>query len=150
MSSIGPSLSSNTSPSLPLISSPVPPRWTPSPSLSPLFISSQSPPLPTSSVLTWTTADVDATAPLSPVSIVTLQNERSVPAPLLLFLSLIPSFSFFQCDRKRPCQRCIQLGLVITVSSLSPSRLVILTHIHSPSQTGLCVYEIDDPSIRFV
>ncbi|KAH9985842.1 hypothetical protein BJV77DRAFT_1061888 [Russula vinacea] len=30
-----------------------------------------------------------------------------------------------KCDRKRPCQRCIQLGL-----------------------TGLCVYEIDDPSIR--
>jgi hypothetical protein len=31
-----------------------------------------------------------------------------------------------QCDRKRPCQRCIQLGL-----------------------TGLCVYEIDDPALRF-
>ncbi|KAI0059611.1 hypothetical protein BV25DRAFT_1918396 [Artomyces pyxidatus] len=30
-----------------------------------------------------------------------------------------------KCDRKRPCQRCIQLGL-----------------------TGLCVYEIDDPTIR--
>jgi len=30
-----------------------------------------------------------------------------------------------KCDRKRPCQRCIQLGL-----------------------TGLCVYEIDDPSLR--
>ncbi|KAF5381191.1 hypothetical protein D9757_007899 [Collybiopsis confluens] len=30
-----------------------------------------------------------------------------------------------KCDRKRPCQRCIQLGL-----------------------TGLCVYEIDDPALR--
>jgi len=30
-----------------------------------------------------------------------------------------------KCDRKRPCQRCIQLGL-----------------------TGLCVYEIDDPASR--
>ncbi|KAH8817787.1 hypothetical protein DL96DRAFT_1623356 [Flagelloscypha sp. PMI_526] len=30
-----------------------------------------------------------------------------------------------KCDRKRPCQRCIQLGL-----------------------TGLCVYEIDDPAAR--
>ncbi|CCL99743.1 uncharacterized protein FIBRA_01765 [Fibroporia radiculosa] len=30
-----------------------------------------------------------------------------------------------KCDRKRPCQRCIQLGL-----------------------TGLCVYEVDDPSLR--
>ncbi|KAI6044924.1 hypothetical protein EDC04DRAFT_2640703 [Pisolithus marmoratus] len=32
-----------------------------------------------------------------------------------------------KCDRKRPCQRCIQLGL-----------------------TGLCVYEIDDPALRYV
>ncbi|KIP01145.1 hypothetical protein PHLGIDRAFT_80941 [Phlebiopsis gigantea 11061_1 CR5-6] len=30
-----------------------------------------------------------------------------------------------KCDRKRPCQRCIQLGL-----------------------TGLCVYEVDDPAAR--
>ncbi|KAI5123137.1 hypothetical protein M0805_000840 [Coniferiporia weirii] len=30
-----------------------------------------------------------------------------------------------KCDRKRPCQRCIQLGL-----------------------TGLCVYEVDDPALR--
>lgn len=30
-----------------------------------------------------------------------------------------------KCDRKRPCSRCIQLGL-----------------------TGLCVYEVDDPAIR--
>ncbi|KAF8171556.1 hypothetical protein K438DRAFT_1612962, partial [Mycena galopus ATCC 62051] len=30
-----------------------------------------------------------------------------------------------KCDRKRPCQRCVQLGL-----------------------TGLCVYEIDDPALR--
>ncbi|KZT03745.1 uncharacterized protein LAESUDRAFT_323764 [Laetiporus sulphureus 93-53] len=30
-----------------------------------------------------------------------------------------------KCDRKRPCSRCIQLGL-----------------------TGLCVYEIDDPALR--
>jgi hypothetical protein len=30
-----------------------------------------------------------------------------------------------KCDRKRPCQRCIQLGL-----------------------TGNCVYEVDDPSLR--
>ncbi|KAH9949782.1 hypothetical protein B0H21DRAFT_777052 [Amylocystis lapponica] len=30
-----------------------------------------------------------------------------------------------KCDRKRPCQRCIQLGL-----------------------TGLCVYEVDDPASR--
>ncbi|TDL17758.1 hypothetical protein BD410DRAFT_794056 [Rickenella mellea] len=30
-----------------------------------------------------------------------------------------------KCDRKRPCQRCIQLGL-----------------------TGLCVYEVDDPNLR--
>ena len=82
MSSIGPSLSSNTSPSLPPISSPVPPRWTPpSPSLNPLFISRQSPPLHTSSVSTWTIADVGATAPPSPASIVTLQSERSVAAP---------------------------------------------------------------------
>ena len=94
--------------------------------------------------MTWTIADGGTTAPLSPASIVTLQEERSVAAshpPLPL------THSFFQCDRKRPCQRCIQLGLVITVPSFSPSRLVILT---PPPQTGLCVYEIDDPSIRFV
>ncbi|KAI8978723.1 hypothetical protein BD414DRAFT_551492 [Trametes punicea] len=30
-----------------------------------------------------------------------------------------------KCDRKRPCQRCIQLGL-----------------------TGLCIYEVDDPALR--
>ncbi|KAJ7506334.1 hypothetical protein B0H11DRAFT_1666812, partial [Mycena galericulata] len=30
-----------------------------------------------------------------------------------------------KCDQKRPCQRCIQLGL-----------------------TGLCVYEVDDPTLR--
>ncbi|KAI0030997.1 hypothetical protein K488DRAFT_53045, partial [Vararia minispora EC-137] len=30
-----------------------------------------------------------------------------------------------KCDRKRPCSRCIQLGL-----------------------TGLCVYEVDDPALR--
>ncbi|KDQ25639.1 hypothetical protein PLEOSDRAFT_1106556 [Pleurotus ostreatus PC15] len=39
------------------------------------------------------------------------------------FASLTRSIQ--QCDRKRPCQRCIQLGL-----------------------TGLCVYEIDDPALR--
>ncbi|TDL21369.1 hypothetical protein BD410DRAFT_684374, partial [Rickenella mellea] len=30
-----------------------------------------------------------------------------------------------KCDRKRPCQRCIQLGM-----------------------TGLCIYEADDPDAR--
>lgn len=50
----------------------------------------------------------------------------------------------FKCDRKRPCGRCTQLGLVCRPEY--PCRgllgLSLLT------QTGLCVYEVDDPSQR--
>ena len=49
-----------------------------------------------------------------------------------------------QCDRKRPCSRCIQLGLVC----LDYIRASLLTLIHRYYQTGLCVYEVDDPAIR--
>ena len=45
--------------------------------------------------------------------------------------------SVIQCDRKRPCQRCIQLGLVITVPPSSPSRLAILTS--PPPDWSLCL-----------
>lgn len=49
-----------------------------------------------------------------------------------------------QCDRKRPCQRCIQLGLVrislIAARYLDADVLVL--------KTGLCVYEVDDPALR--
>src|ERR1700724_1856063 len=50
--------------------------------------------------------------PLKAASTVILQKERCVApsytAPPLLLNSL------HKCDRKRPCQRCIQLGLVIS------------------------------------
>ena len=49
-----------------------------------------------------------------------------------------------QCDRGRPCSRCIQLGLVCLDSIHSPL-LMLICHHH---QTGLCVYEVGDPAIR--
>ena len=52
----------------------------------------------------------------------------------------------YQCDRQRPCGRCTQLGLVSHYRILhSPtSALIPLTY-----QTGLCVYEVDNPSHRY-
>ncbi|TFY68998.1 hypothetical protein EVJ58_g664 [Rhodofomes roseus] len=47
-----------------------------------------------------------------------------------------------KCDRKRPCQRCIQLGLVNHYACVEVS-LAKKNH-----QTGLCVYEVDDPALR--
>ncbi|KIY73106.1 hypothetical protein CYLTODRAFT_449311 [Cylindrobasidium torrendii FP15055 ss-10] len=47
------------------------------------------------------------------------------------------------CDRKRPaCARCVQLGIVNTISVFY--RLLGLTLI----QSGDCVYEVDDPNQR--
>lgn len=48
------------------------------------------------------------------------------------------------CDRKKPCGRCVQLGIVRIL--LSPRMILLLTS--GALQTGLCVYEVDNPSHR--
>ncbi|THH20401.1 hypothetical protein EW146_g942 [Bondarzewia mesenterica] len=48
------------------------------------------------------------------------------------------------CDRKRPCGRCTQLGLVRCLTIPVP-RAVVNQRVLL-NQTGLCVYEVDDPS----
>jgi hypothetical protein len=51
--------------------------------------------------------------------------------------------TMLQCDRKRPaCARCTQLGLVRMFRSGAKSIY------RSFTKTGLCVYEVDDPSQR--
>lgn len=50
-----------------------------------------------------------------------------------------------QCDRKRPaCARCTQLGLVSTTAILFRDQ----SDDYPGHQTGLCVYEVDDPTQR--
>ncbi|KAJ4483364.1 hypothetical protein J3R30DRAFT_1768225 [Lentinula aciculospora] len=47
------------------------------------------------------------------------------------------------CDRKRPaCARCTQLGLVSSINKVYRSWMILYF------QTGLCVYEVDDPNQR--
>ncbi|PPR05416.1 hypothetical protein CVT24_008030 [Panaeolus cyanescens] len=53
-----------------------------------------------------------------------------------------------KCDRKRPCQRCIQLGLVSPYHFDDRPSLSLVHTSLSILQTGLCVYEIDDPALR--
>ena len=94
---------------------------------------------------TWTTESAGATAPPSPASTVILPRGRYVtrtqpPTPYLLS----SRSNSIQCDRKRPCSRCIQLGLV-RVHFIHSLFLTLIRHSH---KTGLCVYEVDDPAIR--
>ncbi|KZT03741.1 uncharacterized protein LAESUDRAFT_323655 [Laetiporus sulphureus 93-53] len=48
-----------------------------------------------------------------------------------------------KCDRKRPCSRCIQLGLVTYIYVFMRS-----FNVNFLPQTGLCIYEVDDPALR--
>ena len=70
-------------------------------------------------------------------------SKRKVSSPI--HLSKRNLIHHNQCDRKRPCQRCIQLGLV----SFCSLQALPITH-HRFIKTGLCVYEIDDPALRLV
>ncbi len=125
--------SSNTSPLLHRTHLPFPLTWTLSPSSSPLFTSRRRPPPHMNSVSTSITGNAGVTAPPSPASTVTLPNERSV---LVLFSSLRPLIASFQCDRKRPCQRCIQLGLVIILRRPQGYIAYILPH---PRPVSVCM-----------
>lgn len=64
-------------------------------------------------------------APLQPSVGVTVSDHRKRRRNRTTQSCLNCHTSKRMCDRKRPCGRCIQLGI-----------------------TGLCVYEVDDPSQR--